>query len=66
MRYAIIAQALRSRLCWQRLVVTTGPAVESDRADKEAAEKKAAEQRERSEEAAELERRAANLESPVD
>jgi DNA repair exonuclease SbcCD ATPase subunit len=47
----------------------TGPAVESGRADVEAAEKKAAaekqaaEQRERSEEAAELERRAANLES---
>ena len=45
-----------------------GPAVESDRADvesadKKAAEKQAAEQRERSEEAAELERRAANLES---
>jgi DNA repair exonuclease SbcCD ATPase subunit len=46
----------------------TGPAVESDRADvesveKKAAENKAAEQRERSEEAAELERRATNLES---
>ena len=46
----------------------TGPAVESDRADtelaqKKAAEQQAAEQRERSEEAAELERRAANLES---
>jgi DNA repair exonuclease SbcCD ATPase subunit len=45
-----------------------GPAVESGRADvasadKKAAEKQAAEQRERSEEAAELERRAANLES---
>ena len=44
------------------------PAVESDRADVESAEKKAAEekaaqQRERSEEAAELERRAANLDS---
>ena len=44
------------------------PAVESDRsdvesADKKAAEKQAAEQRERSEEAAELERRAANLDS---
>lgn len=46
----------------------TGPAVEPSRsdvesADKKAAEKQAAEQRERSEEAAELERRAANLES---
>ncbi len=46
----------------------TGPPVESGRADvesaeKKAAEKQAAEQRERSEEAAELERRAANLES---
>jgi DNA repair exonuclease SbcCD ATPase subunit len=46
----------------------TGPAVDSGRADvesaeNEAAEKLAAEQRERSEEAAELERRAANLES---
>ena len=46
----------------------TGPAVESDRADadlaqKKAAEQQAADQRERSEEAAELERRAANLES---
>ena len=46
----------------------TGPAVESGRADVESAEKKAAEkqapeQRERSEKAAELERRAANLES---
>ena len=46
----------------------TGPAVEPGRADvesadKKAAEKQAAEQRERSEEAAELERRAANLES---
>jgi DNA repair exonuclease SbcCD ATPase subunit len=46
----------------------TRPAPESDRAnvesaEKKAAEKKAAEQRERSEEAAELERRAANLES---
>lgn len=45
-----------------------GPAVESGRADvasaeKQAAEKQAAEQRERSEAAAELERRAANLES---
>ena len=45
-----------------------GPAVESGRADvesadKKAVEKQAAEQRERSEEAAELERRAANLES---
>ncbi len=45
-----------------------GPAVESGRADgesaeKKAAEKQAAEQRERSDEAAELERRAANLES---
>lgn len=41
-----------------------GPAVESeDRALTQSAEKKAAEQRERSEEAAELERRAANLES---
>ena len=46
----------------------TGPVAESDRADvesagKNAAEKQAAEQRERSEEVAELERRAANLES---
>ena len=46
----------------------TRPAVESDRANVESAEKKAAEekaakQRERSEDAAELERRAANLES---
>jgi chromosome segregation ATPase len=46
----------------------TGPAAESDRASVESAEKKAAEeqaakQRERSEETAELERRAANLES---
>jgi DNA repair exonuclease SbcCD ATPase subunit len=46
----------------------TGPAVESDRAglesiEKTAAEKKAAEQRDRSEEAADLDRRAANLES---
>ena len=46
----------------------TGPAVESNRAnaesaEKKAAEKQAAEQRERSEKAAELERRAANLES---
>jgi DNA repair exonuclease SbcCD ATPase subunit len=42
----------------------TGPAVKSDdRAVIESAEKKAAEQRERSEKAAELERRAANLES---
>ena len=41
----------------------TGPAVESDRAGKEAAEKEAAEQRERSEKAAELERRAANLQA---
>ena len=46
----------------------TGPDVEADRADAELAQKKAAEQqaadqRERSEEAAELERRAANLES---
>ena len=46
----------------------TRPAVEPDRANVESAEKKAAEekaakQRERSEEAAELERRAANLES---
>ena len=45
-----------------------GPVVESGRADvasaeKKAAEKEAAEQRTRSEEAAELERRAANLES---
>jgi hypothetical protein len=41
----------------------TGPAVESDRADVKVAEATAAQQRERSEEAAELERRAANLES---
>jgi DNA repair exonuclease SbcCD ATPase subunit len=45
-----------------------GPAADSERADvtsveKKAAEKQAAEQRKRSEEAAELERRAANLES---
>jgi DNA repair exonuclease SbcCD ATPase subunit len=39
------------------------PAVESHRADAESAERMAAEQRERSEEANELERRAANLES---
>ena len=50
------------------VVGCNGPAVESGRADvestdKKAAEKQAAEQRERSEEAAELERRAANLES---
>jgi len=41
----------------------TAPVVESDRGDEKAVEKKAAEQRERSEEAAELERRATNLES---
>src|SRR5918993_2748487 len=41
----------------------TGPAVESGRADVESAEKQAAEQRKGSKEAAELERRAANLES---
>jgi DNA repair exonuclease SbcCD ATPase subunit len=40
-----------------------GPAVDSGRADAESVEKQAAEQRERSEQAAELERRAANLES---
>ena len=40
-----------------------GPAVESNRSAIESAENKAAEQRKRSEEAAELERRAANLES---
>ena len=50
------------------VVGCNGPAVESGRADvesaeKKAAEKQAAEQRKRSEEAAELERRAANLES---
>jgi type VI protein secretion system component VasF len=40
-----------------------GPAVESNRAAVESAENKAAEQRKRSDEAAELERRAANLDS---
>ena len=39
------------------------PAVESERADAEMVEKEAAQKRERSEEAAELERRADNLES---
>jgi DNA repair exonuclease SbcCD ATPase subunit len=41
----------------------TGPAVEPDRPDVKSVEKVAADQRERSEQAAELERRAANLES---
>jgi len=41
----------------------TGPAIQSDRAGRESAESKAAEERKRSEEAAELERRAANLQA---
>jgi len=41
----------------------SGPAVQADREDTKSVEKKAAQQRQRSEEAAELERRATNLES---
>ena len=57
------AQPVRYKFATCVVGCDRAPAPEPQRADTAAVEKQAAEQRERSEEAAELERRAANLQS---